>query len=98
MLLKAFTINNSLSRLTKFNKPISMTEVNCEIEGLFYKLKYLKKSTTEGEVIKGILFLNNAFGFSYTVSNDKAISFDPAFTNENRKKAIIKAVSESRRK
>jgi len=73
-----------------------MIEINCEIEGLYYKLKYRKQNTAEGEVIKGILFLNNAFGFSYKVGKDKTVLFDPSFTSETRKNAIIKAISESR--
>lgn len=75
-----------------------MIETNCEIDGLLYKLKYMRKYTAEGEVYKGILFLNNAFGFSYTVKKDKAILFDPSFTDQQRKNAIIKAISEDRRR
>jgi hypothetical protein len=69
-----------------------MLETNCEIYGMRYKLKYQKTHTTDGELYKGILFLKNAFGFSYKILSNKTILFDPSFTDQSRKDAIIKAI------
>jgi len=75
-----------------------MLETNCEIHGIMYKLKYTRKPLNDGELYKGILFLNNAFGFSYTVQNNDIVLFDPSFTDQTRRNAIIKAISQDSRR
>jgi hypothetical protein len=71
-----------------------MLQTSCEIRGLLYKLKYTRINTKEGELFKGILFLENAFGFSYIIREGKIVLFDPSFADQIRKDAIIKAISE----
>lgn len=75
-----------------------MLQTSCEINGLLHKLKYTRVNTKEGEVFKGILFLKTAFGFSYMIQKDKMVLFDPAFTDQKRKDAIIKAITEDSKK
>lgn len=71
-----------------------MLQTSCEIRGLWYKIKYTRVRTREGELFKGILFLNTAFGFSYMVQKDQITAFDPSFADQTRKDAIIKAIAE----
>ena len=71
-----------------------MLQTSCEIRGLLYKLKYTRTNTKEGELFKGILFLDTAFGFSYMIREGKIILFDPSFADQIRKDAIIKAIAE----
>jgi len=75
-------------------KMLPMLQTSCEIRGLWYKLKYTRINTKDGELFKGILFLKSAFGFSYMLKKDKVILFDPPFADEARKDAIIKAIAE----
>ena len=72
-----------------------MLQTSCEIRGLWYKIKYTRIHTKEGELFKGILFLNTAFGFSYTIQKGQIILFDPSFDEQARKDAIIKAIAEN---
>ena len=74
-----------------------MLQTSCEIRGLLYKLKYTRINTKEGELFKGILFLENAFGFSYMIQEGKIILFDPSFADQIRKDAIVKAIAEDTR-
>ncbi len=48
-----------------------MVKTNCDIHGVRYSLKYKMTRSGEGELYKGILFLKDAFGFSYLIRNDK---------------------------
>lgn len=75
-----------------------MIKTDCDIHGIKYSLKYKRTRSEEGELYKGILFLKDAFGFSYLIKNDKTTLFDPSFTDPNRKNAIIKAIEEYNRK
>jgi hypothetical protein len=71
-----------------------MLQTSCEIRGLLYKLKYTRVNTKDGELFKGILFLETAFGFSYMIREGKIVIFDPSFAEQARKDAIIKAITE----
>ncbi len=75
-----------------------MVKTNCDIHGVRYSLKYKMTRSGEGELYKGILFLKDAFGFSYLIRNDKTTLFEPTFAEHNRKNAIIKAIEESNQK
>ena len=69
-----------------------MVQTFFEIDGERYKLKYQKLNTEEGELYQGILFLENAIGFSYLIREDQTILFDNDFIDKNFQHLIIRII------
>jgi len=68
-----------------------MIETQCYVNGKTIKLKY-RKQFEKGEVFKGIILSRSAIPFSFHVSNENLVLFEPESLDERLKHAICKAI------